>query len=67
MTYEQAQLAARDRRKVILRLPLVGEMEYTATDTAKMRRRGKEFEIMRLEDTTGCVVIAAVKDCEVKE
>lgn len=67
MTYEQAQLAARDRRKVILRLPLVGEVEYTATDVARMRRRGKEFEIMRLEDTTGCVVIAAVKDCEVKE
>ena len=67
MTYEQAQLAARDRRKVILRLPLVGEVEYTATDVARMRRRGKEFEIMRLEDTTGCVVLAAVKDCEVKE
>ena len=67
MTYEQAQLAARDRRRVILRLPLGGEMEYTATDTAKMRRRGKEFEIIRLEDTAGCVVIAAIKDCEVKE
>ena len=67
MTYEQAQLAARDRKKIILRLPLTGEMEYTATDVAKMRRGGKEFEIMRLEDATGCVVIAAVKNCEVKE
>ena len=67
MTYEQAQEAARERRRVVHRIPLLGEIEYTATDVAKVKRRGKEYEMLQLEDSTGCVVIAAVKDCEIKK
>lgn len=67
MTYDQAQAAARERRRVMHMVPLLGEIEYTATDVAKIKRRGKEYEMLRLEDSTGCVVIAAVKDCELIE
>lgn len=67
MTYEQAKEAARERRRVVHKMPLLGEIEYTATDVAKIKRRGKEYEMLRLEDSTGCVVIAAVKDCEIKK
>ena len=67
MTYEQAQMAARERKCVVHKLPLGGISEYTATDAARYKRHGKIYESLRLEDSTGCVVIAAVKDCEVKE
>ena len=66
MTYEQAQIAARERKRVLHKLPLGGASEYTATDAAQYKRNGKVYESLRLEDSTGCVVIAAVKDCEVK-
>lgn len=67
MTYEQAQIAARKRLRVVHKLPLCGESEYIATEAAQFRIRGESYESLRLEDDTGCVVIAAVKDCEVKE
>jgi hypothetical protein len=66
VTYEQAQAAARERKRVLHKLPLGGISEYTATDAARHKRNGKTYESLRLEDSTGCVVIAAVKDCEVK-
>lgn len=66
MTYEQAQIAAQNKSRVLHKPHLGKEAEYIATDVARYRRGGKVYESMRLEDSTGCVVIAAVRDCEVK-